>query len=147
MSLRLKITVGILTTVFGVVAYFVYRAIYTARHIPEAYAAWDTGTLVVEYMDSHGGEWPTSWDDLLSMISTNPVLFRGASHGDSNYAYSLRTKVAIDWSFDPKRKDESRPVTRPDGSGFPIVWQGKEPNQMILTYIRDKNATNVSGNR
>jgi hypothetical protein len=81
------------------------------------------------------------------MTSTNPVFFRGASHGDSNYAYSLRTRIAIDWSFDPGGKTGRRPVTRPDGSGFPVLWEGKEPNEMVLGYLRDKQAVSRPGQR
>jgi hypothetical protein len=35
--------------------YFGWRTIHTVRLLPEAYAAWDTGTLLIQYMESHGG--------------------------------------------------------------------------------------------
>jgi hypothetical protein len=54
MSLRRKIIVAIVLTVFGIAVYFGYGVVYTLRHIPEAYAAWDSGTLLVEFMKSHG---------------------------------------------------------------------------------------------
>src|SRR2546430_2585264 len=100
MSLRRKITVAVVVMIISVTAYIGYGIIHTLRRIPEAYAAWDTGTLLVEYMKSHGNRWPSSWDDLLSAVrsdSGDRVMFRGARAGDTNYAASLRTKVLINW--------------------------------------------------
>jgi hypothetical protein len=137
MSLRRKIIV-VVFIVFGIAAYFGYSLVYTVRHVPEAYAAWDTGTLLVEYMKSHGNRWPSSWDDLLSVMrsdSGDQVMFRGARAGDTNYAASLRTKVAINWKFDTSREGPGSPVTRLDGTKFPVVWQGAEPNEMVHQYL------------
>ena len=137
MSLRRKITIAVVLTIFGGAVYFGYRIVYTVKHIPEAYAAWDTGTLLVDYMKSHENRWPSSWEDLLSVMrndSGDQVMFRGATAGDTNYAASLRSKVAINWKFDPTRSDQN-PVTRLDGSKFPVVWQGAEPNEMVRRYL------------
>jgi len=138
MSLRRKILIAVVLIVFGTAAYFVYDLVYTVRHVPEAYAAWDTGTLLVEYMKSHGNRWPSSWDDLLSVMhsdSGDQVMFRGAGAGDTNYAASLRTKVAIDWKFDTSHDHAGSPVTRLDGTKFPVVWHGAEPNEMVHEYL------------
>lgn len=126
---------------FGAAAYFGYKIVHTVCHIPEAYAAWDTGTLLVEYMDLHDRRWPSSWDDLLSVMNNpiNPPMFRGARAGDTNYALSLRKRVAIDWHFNPRQCNESLPVTRPDGTKFPVVWSGAEPNKMVRAYLTDTN--------
>src|SRR5260221_606754 len=43
--------------VLGVAGWFGYRLLYTVSHIHEAYAAWDTGTLLVEYMTVHDDSW------------------------------------------------------------------------------------------
>jgi hypothetical protein len=138
MSLRRKITIGVVLTIFGVGVYYGYSIIHTVRLIPEAYAAWDTGTLLVEYMKSNTNRWPSSWDDLLSVVrrdSGDQVMFRGAQAGDTNYAASLCAKVAINWKFDPSRDVQSSPVTRLDGTKFPVVWTGAEPNDMIRRYL------------
>ena len=143
MSLRRKITVAVVLMVFGVAIYFGCSLLYTVRHIPDAYAAWDTGTLLVEYMKSHRDRWPASWADLLSVArsgSGSQVTFRGASAGDTNYAASLRTKVAINWKFDPSVDGPSSPITRLDGTKFPVVWQGAEPNEMVHRYLTTRNA-------
>jgi hypothetical protein len=123
MSLLRKIIVAIVLIVFCIATYFGYKIVYTVRHIPEAYAAWDTGTLLVEYMKTHENRWPSSWADLLSEMSNaagNPIMFRGARAGDTNYAVSLQKKVAIDWKFDPTRKEQGSPVTRPNGGCYEL---------------------------
>jgi len=150
MSLRRRITVAIVLTivitVFGVVAHVGNRMLYTWRHIPEAYAAWDTGTLLVEYMKSHDGRWPSSWNDLLSVQNSGSggqITLRGANAGDTNYGDALVKRVAIDWKFDPARGDQNSPVTRPDGSRFPIVWAGADPNEMVHAYWNASRNTNA----
>jgi hypothetical protein len=148
MKLRRKIILGIAVAVASAAGYFGYRVVYTLRRIPEAYAAWDTGTLLVEYMKSHGDRWPSSWEDLLSAMNRSPgeeIMFRGARAGDTNYAISLRKVVAIDWRFDPSQPGETSSVTRPDGTKFPIVWQGADPNEMVRRYL--KNITNANASK
>ena len=138
MSRRRKLIVSGVLIMFGIAVYFGYGIVHTVRHIPEAYAAWDTGTLLIEYMKSHSNRWPSSWDDLLSVLrsdSGEQVMFRGARAGDMNYAASLRTKVAINWKYDTFREDPSSPITRPDGTKFTVVWQGAEPNEMVHRYL------------
>jgi hypothetical protein len=149
MPLRRKIITGIVLAILGFAVYFGYRIFYTVRHIPEAYAAWDTGTLLVEYMKSYDDRWPSSWDDLLSIISnsSNQITFFGAGAGDTNYAFSLRKKVAIDWKFNPSQRDQSSPVTRLDGGKFPVVWEGAEPNEMIRAFLRTSTNTNAPHSR
>ena len=149
MSLRRKIAIGVVMTIFGVAAYIAYAIIYTVRRLPEAYAAWDTGTLLVEYMKSHGNRWPSSWDDLVTMApseSADRIILHGAAAGGTNYVSSLRTKVAISWEFDPSREGQGSPVTRPDGRRFPVVWSGAEPNAMVYSYLR-ASRTNPPGGR
>ena len=36
--------------IVGVTGWVGYRIYFTVSHVAEAYAAWDTGTLLVEYM-------------------------------------------------------------------------------------------------
>lgn len=146
MSLRRKIFIGLALLIISGLVYVAYSIIYTIQHIPEAYAAWDTGTMLVAYMESHENQWPKSWDDLQAgLISDSEyvVQFRGIHAGESQtkYAQSLRGKVAIDWTFDPRHMSNRLPVTRIDGSKFPIVWSGAEPNQMVRRHLQ--NSTNA----
>jgi hypothetical protein len=138
MSRGAKIAVFVAIAVLGVPAYYVYCFLYTWHHIPEAYAAWDTGTLLVEYMKEHENQWPNGWDELLSVLSDeadNKIKLRGCGPDRLKWAQSLRDVVSIDWSFDTSHSGAISPITRPDGSPFPIVWE--EPNEMIRAYLKD----------
>jgi hypothetical protein len=131
----------------GVVGWIAHVIIRTATHIPEAYAAWDTGTLLVEYLKTHGDRWPSSWNDLLTVLDSEAgerIPLRGAQAGDHEYARSLRDKVAVDWTFDASQAGGKAPITRPDGKPFPIVWSGAEPNEMVRHYLRERAGTRPS---
>lgn len=142
MSRSGKIIVAITVVVIGALVCIAIGLVYTKiRHVPEAYAAWDTGTLLVEYMKGHDDRWPSSWEDLLSIMdseSGRQIPLRGAQAGDINYARSLRKIVSIDWTFNPARRDNRSPVTRLNGTAFPVVWHGAEPNEMIHEYLRTR---------
>jgi len=134
--------------VLGVVGWIAYGIMHTLHGIPEAYAAWDTGTLLVKFMESHENRWPTSWGDLLTILDSDAgrqIPLRGATAGDVVYARSLHDHVSVDWNFDPRHADDQRnPVTRADGSAFPVVWNGGDPNEMVREYLRTHAATMAS---
>jgi len=108
-------------------------------NIPDAYAAWATGDLIIFHMQTHSNQWPRSWDELLS--NTNEFI---AKHGGINGSpEDIPSMVSVQWYVDPEYLAgypdnlESRPfsvVSRKDGSPFYIVWI--EPNQMILDYLK-----------
>ena len=147
MTRRRKIAVAIVLTLVGVAIQVGYGVIRAVRCLPEAYAAWDTGTLLVEYMESHDGTWPSSWDDLWSVMSSNAetqITLMGFGANDTNYVSTLRKMVAVDWTFDPARGGQRPPVTRLDGTRFRKVWQGAEPNDMVRSYWKNRTITNVA---
>jgi hypothetical protein len=126
------------------VAWVAYSILHTISHIPEAYAAWDTGTLLIAYMKSHEDRWPQSWDDLLTVLEDEKseirkeIFLGGTSHEHNReleYARSLKNMVKLDWSYDPSKGGTGTPVTRPDGTRFPVVWEGAEPNEMVRDYM------------
>lgn len=78
--------------------------------------------------------------------SGDQLVLYGAKAGDTNYATSLAGKVAVDWKFDPRRDSHASPVTRLDGSRFPVVWSGAEPNAMVYRFIH-ASITNAPGFR
>lgn len=124
--------------IVGFLCFIVYSAIQAPRHFREAYAAWDTGTLLVEYLKAHDDQWPKSWDDLLTVMdgkTERDFYLRGRGSLDREYAISLREKVAIDWSFNPKTRRPDQPVKRLDGKPFPMTWQDAEPNEMIRDHL------------
>ena len=57
-------------TVIGGGGWVLYGAYTTWRGIPDAYAAWDTGILIIEYLETHDDQWPRSWYNLLSAKET-----------------------------------------------------------------------------
>jgi hypothetical protein len=144
-----NIIIGILVAVLGFAPYFIYGFVLTWHRIPEAYAAWDTGDLLIEYMKLHDNRWPSSWDELIPVMNggTNgPITLWGANPDrKTNYVLSLRKTVVIDWTFDPRRPNGKSPVTRLDGTKFPLVWSGAEPNEMVRDYL--KNSTNANAPR
>ncbi len=121
--------------------------------IPEAYAAWDSATLVIEFMDTHEGTWPRSWDDVFSAAKTLPKDNRGLRGHDSNTLTRIASLVRIDWSADPQTLTHARPtskkipfrvITRADGSDFRTLWSGAEPNTLVWEYLKQKAANNTS---
>ncbi|OYP35626.1 hypothetical protein [Rhodopirellula sp. MGV] len=137
-----------------VVGWFALSLTRTIREIPEAYAAWDTGTLLTTYMDQSDGKWPSSWDELSTVIGEEqPMLFaRSDSDGNpiskSEYIEKLRSMIKIDWSFDPVPGTLDSPVTRIDGGKFRTVWVGAEPNEMVRSFIAHrKNTQNATGSQ
>ena len=146
MSLRRKITIAVVLTVLGAGGYLGYRFLYVAGNIPEAYAAWDTGQLLVKYMQVNQNRWPTSWEDLVTVMNMeagSQMTLYGANAGYTNYVLTLHNKVAINWKFDPSRSDQVAPVTRPSGGSFPIVWEHGEPNEMVRAYLKAAGTTNA----
>ncbi len=151
MSFR-KITVGLVFFVVFAVVWAAYEMFSTWRGIPDAYAAWDTGTLIIMYLESHDDQWPRSWDELLSVAETldeHGKRLRGAN-GEGGFIYGdLPNRVSIDWDVDSEAivsaqwKQDRLPVrmvTRADGKDFPVVWEGAEPNEMIWKYFRSRNS-------
>jgi len=142
-----KIILFVAIVVIGVIGWITHVLYRTVTHIPEAYAAWDTGTLLVEYLKTHEDHWPSSWDDLLTVLGSQAgqkIMLRGARAGDVPYARSLRDKVAVDWTFNVAGPEGEPPVTRLDGSAFIIVWEGAEPNEMVRSYLKERASTQPS---
>ncbi len=143
---RQILLIAVPSAALAVAGWVGFRVWYTLSHVHEAYAAWDTGTLLVAYMESHDDRWPSSWPELLTVLdsaSGQRMELRGAQAGDLAYARALRDLVAVDWRFDPARPATDRPVTRPDGTGFPVWWQ--DPNEMVRQYLRQHSSTRRSG--
>lgn len=125
-------------------ASFAWQFFNTLRHLPEAYAAWDTGTLLIEYMKTHDDRRPSSWEELLSVLDTEhgkQIPLRGAQAGDMQYANALRERIQIDWTFRPTPNFQTPPVTPVTSDRFKVVWDGCEPNDMIREYLQGRATT------
>ena len=151
MNKPIKQIIGaIAVMVLAVIVYMGLHMLLTVKRIPEAYAAWDSATLVIEYMNQHKGAWPQSWDDVLSAAETLPHDGRILRGHSSNTISRIRKLVRIDWSADPHKLAQAKPdsthipfrvITRADGSDFPTLWSGIEPNTLVWEYLK-QNAAN-----
>ena len=109
-----------------------------------AYAVWDAGTLVIEYLEANDHQWPHSWEESLSRQPSREMVrhLRGRSDGKGGMIYGdLRDRVAVDGTQMHKRLLHSTGRGAPcsstcaDGTEFPVVWEGAEPNAMIWGYL------------
>lgn len=136
----------------GIGASVIVTCLTTLNRLPEAYAAWTTAELIIDHMEDHDGAWPEGWEDLFhaaDIRKANGVMLQWEVEG-------LPSLVAVDWTADPAVLAEASAVgdeppflviTRLDGTEFPTVWEGREPNRMILDYLltrreREQNVTN-----
>ena len=94
---RILIAVGL--AVWAAVAYIGFHMWRTVTQIPEAYAAWDAATLVIEHLDTHGGAWPRSWEELFAAATTLP---RNGRRLQGTSPDRLAKLVRIDWNADPR---------------------------------------------
>lgn len=123
--------------------WFIGRVVYVWWHIPEAYAAWDAGDMLLWYMRSHNNEWPESWDDFRVAVEGEPALFlRGRHPQEPDYMGRIRRTVKIDWTFDPANPKNPTPVTRPDGTPLHAYWS--DSNGMIYQYL-ERHEVEVQG--
>lgn len=137
-----NITRCFVVAILASLSYLSWLVIDTWRHIPEAYAAWDTGTLCVCYLDRNHGNWPKSWEDLQSIVKPDDecIFFRGVvgDGSDRSNRYQktiehMKSIVRIDWNYVPKPGVMGHPVTKIDGSPLYSLWA--DPNDMIFEFI------------
>jgi hypothetical protein len=130
----------------------------------DAYAVWWTADLVIDHMEKHDGSWPRSWDELRATsdqaykgtVSTNRDGTMIAEFRPRDSIEELQQRVAIDWKADPK--DLAKAGFKEKGPPFRVIWlrsgnsthySGKEPNEMILEYLKwkKKKITDGAANR
>ena len=139
---RLLLALSVLAIVLiSMIGYDLYRMVHTK--IPESYASWTVGNVMVEYLQTHTNQWPRSWEDLRS--ATNSLNQKSGS-----FVYTplerLPEYIKIDWLVDPERLLQAarsnanvtiRVATRLDGSRPIAVWgTDTEPNAKIMRYLR-----------
>jgi len=142
---RILIAVALLVVaIVACMGFRVWRVV--SRGIPDAYAAWDCATLIVEYMDTHDGVWPKSWEDVFSAAETLPRGDRALRGHSINNLDQIALRVRVDWNANPRQLAAAKPkgedipfhvITRADGSDFPTVWSGKEPNTLIWRHLKE----------
>ncbi len=145
---RLLRTLGIL--VLLAVCFFVYSVYRVYTYIPEAYAGWQAGQLLVGYMATHQDRWPRSWEDL------RPIQESRVKQGQTNYSDFDRLPglVRVDWNAQPEflakgaMQDGEASivvVTRPNGSRLRASWGlDTDPNHMVAHYLVKKYSSRPS---
>ncbi len=150
-----RIVIAVILVALVGIGWYGCMFIRTWREIPNAYAAWDAGTLLIEYLETHDNNWPKSWDELLTAMDAlepHGRVLRGRN-GKGGFIYGdLKDAVAIDWNADVEAIaswdwDEARlrVVTRSDGRDFYFVWEN--PNTMVWTHLRDHGKRRSATNR
>jgi len=128
----------VLAASVAMIALSIFR---TIREIPEAYATWDTGTLLTTDLDQNDGKWPSEWDDLATVIEDGKPMLFSRTDDDGNrlstteFIDKLRSMVNVDWSYQPVPGNAFSPVTRVDGTAFRTVWVGADPHEMVRTFV------------
>lgn len=144
MTLR-RIIAGIVVLALLGVGWVGYMVYVTWKGIPDAYAAWDAGTLVIEYLETHDRQWPRSWEELYSAADTLEDHGRHLYGAGGSVYGDLHDVVAVDWEADVRaiaafdwNRGKLRVITRADGTDFPVVWEGAEPNEMVWSYLNKR---------
>lgn len=160
MTLRAKIIIGtVAASTFAIVGFLVF-AYYQATQVivPNAYAVWWTADLVIQHLEKNGGTWPKSWDDLRT---TSGQAYKGTASTNLDGTLSvefrpresieeLQERVEIDWKADPVELLKSESGKTPPfrvirlKNGRNTHYSGKEPNQMILEYLKSKEDEKVA---
>lgn len=148
-----NIIVAAIATILALAGFVVWLGYQVAEVPRDAYAVWWTADLVIEHMEKNHGDWPRSWDDLRSTgeqaykgtVSTNRDGTVIAEFRPRDTINELQQRVEIDWKADPK--ELAKADFKEKGPPFRVIWlrsgksrhySGKEPNQMILEYLKWK---------
>ena len=128
----------LLIGLFSFAGVSVYRTVYVV--VPDAYAQWWVADMVIEHMERNDGAWPKSWDDL-----REPYTICAGRSGPSWSFDELRERVEVDFNTDPDQLIAAASDASPPfrviylRSGGQHHWEGREPNQMILSYLNERS--------
>ncbi len=155
MTRRTKIIFGSVGGVVAAAAAFFACAVYETTHVivPNAYAAWWTADLVIDHMERHDGAWPHSWEELRA---TSEQTYKGTASTNRDGTMiaefrprasieELQGRIDIDWSANPSELVKAQ--FKDSGPPFRVIrlrngksthYAGKEPNEMVLEYLKWK---------
>lgn len=118
--------------------FLVYFVVSIPYALDDAYAQWGAVGLVVEYMQTHDGQWPDDWEDL------RPIYARqgGLVGGWSFEKYKGRVGIDFQVNSDDLRRMSLASETVP----FHVIWakwpfaaeMGDGPDAMLHMYFRDQ---------
>jgi hypothetical protein len=141
---KIALTVLVVIGIAGIyTAYSLYHTVHVV--IPHSYAAWTTGDLLIEFLETHTNQWPRSWKDLSEA--------RDSLQRKGRNVYwefdRLPAIVRVDWNAEPpellKRvrangETSLKVVTQADGSRLEAVWgPDTEPNHKLARYLLEQN--------
>jgi len=137
MKRRSKIIAAVISiVVIGGVGYFGYGLYHLLTvTVPDAYAVWNTASLVNDFMDAHDGAWPTGWNDLRQTyeITNQP---------NPEHMADLQARVDVDWHADP-RKLAAAAEPAPHALPFRVIWlrdgsnaHYAEPNWLVWVHLQ-----------
>lgn len=116
---------------------------YSSVTVPNCYAVWWVADMVIEHLESNGGRWPTTWDDLQDDYDACVRRSGAAWKFDE-----LQERVTVDWNANPSELARSSAET--EGPPFLVIkvrnnvnvyWGHQEPNRKILEYLKFHHAT------
>jgi len=132
------LVISILLT--GVLLWWGWEMLYILRGLPDAYAMWDAGDLVVDYMGKHADRWPSGWEDLQPSFD---ACKKGDGYMRGGLTFNeIRNRIEINWHASPQNAllhhTPFKSIT--PRSGNHTIWEGAEPNEMIIQYLRKSGA-------
>jgi len=94
------------------------------RSVQDAYAGLQASVLIIDFLESHQGQWPRSWSDL------------DADPADIEY---LRGRVSINWAIETDEflaalRDGETPIVVQPVDPDAFFWG--DPNARILNHFR-----------
>jgi hypothetical protein len=108
------------------------------ERIRDSYAVSWVASMVIEHLKANDGRWPGSWDDLRDDYQSCVKRL-----GEPWSFAELSSRVVVDWDADPQQLLSQSNTT--EAAGFNVIrladgadshWQSREPNDMILRYLR-----------
>ena len=147
----IKLLLALLIACAAVGIFFAYTLLRTLSELPDAYAKWDVGNLLIEYMETHDRAWPKRWEDLqecYTLLNSDARRMDDRSLRSGQSFAELQTRIAIDFTANPATLAQAQPRPGKEPfrvvwslSGSKTVWSGAEPNQMILDYLQSTPTT------
>ena len=118
---------------------WVARSVLDTIH--RAYAVWWVADMVIHHMEENNDAWPSGWEDLKGDYEALTKRSRPWTLEE------LSQWAEVDWSADPKvlaakARAGEPPVRVICARNHPdTCWQGREPNEMIFQYFKEKGTT------
>jgi hypothetical protein len=137
---RLRTALIVPAILVTLLAYAAYSYNETTRN---AYTAWWAASMIIEHLDANDEHWPANWHELHDDYEI--CVKRSGSPWTFN---EIRERVAVDFTIDSQKIRESLSTGNPPAlraiwlSDGTVSYFGKrEPNSMILEYMKTKIAT------